>query len=120
MTDPRASLQELAALSVGGGPSFREGYEPTHYFPHWVWLPGISATDGQKRWGGPGLGRTPEDAAQQLYDELTSLPDGHWVQATQFDRGRNGPRRSDWPTRRVAWDGEHWTYADEGGTSDGQ
>lgn len=112
--DARASLDELAALSAGGGGP-RESYEATHYFPHRLWLPGIGTTNGQARWGALGLGRAPEGAAEQLYNELTSLPEGQWVEAAQFDRGRNGPRRSDWPTRRVAWDGERWGYDDEAG-----
>ncbi|ONH62331.1 hypothetical protein CcI49_02840 [Frankia sp. CcI49] len=112
MTDARASLDELAALSTGGG-GIREDYKPTHYFPHGLWLPGIAITDGQSEWGALGLGRSPEEAAQRLHGELTNLPEGQWVQATQFDQGRNGPQRSDWPTRRVARDGERWMYADE-------
>lgn len=112
MTDVRASLDELAALSAGtGGP--RESYEATHYFPYRIWLPGIGTTDGQARWGALGIGRTPVEAAEQLHDELTNLRGWRWIEAGQFDQGRNGPRRSDWPTRRVAWDGEHWQYADE-------
>ncbi|ABW14407.1 DNA-directed DNA polymerase [Parafrankia sp. EAN1pec] len=112
MTDSRAALDELAALSVGAG-SPQEGHEPTHYFSHRLWLPGIATTNGQARWGALGLGRTPEGAADQLQGDLTSLPEGQWGEAAQFDQGRNGPRRSDWPTRRVAWDGERWEYDDE-------
>ncbi|CUU61254.1 hypothetical protein Ga0074812_1687 [Parafrankia irregularis] len=114
MTDARASLGELAALSAGGG-GVRESYEPTHYFPHRLWLPGISTTDGQARWGALGLGRTPAGAAKQLHDQLINLPKTQWIEAAQFDRGRNGPGRSDWPSRRIAWDGEHWGYAAEDG-----
>lgn len=110
--DPRLALTGLASLSRGAADGFRLSHEPTHHFPCRLSLPGIGITDGQTRWGALGLGDTEDEAIDHLHAELTRLPEGQWVEAVQFDQGRPGLGRSDWPARRVAWDGERWRYED--------
>ncbi|MEX5635751.1 hypothetical protein [Parafrankia sp. FMc2] len=116
MTDPRAALDELAALSAGaGGP--RLHHEPTWAFPYHLALLSANTTDGQRCWSASAFGRTPEEAAERLQAELTSPPEGQWVEARQYEPREPGTWPARWvypPSRPVAWDGEHWTYADEG------
>lgn len=117
MTDARAALDELATLSVGGGSGARLHHDPKQFLPYHLWMPGTVTTDGQRGWMASAFGRTPEGAADRLQAELTSLPEGQWVEALQFEPREPGTWPAKWvypPSLRVAWDGEHWTYDDEG------